>query len=87
MGEVLAGTVILIAVVSLLVGAAVAIPRAFRASAPEVDTPTYRNHLGMARWIEHVLLDDLERACVPEDRQQAARKLLSAFYNEKETKA
>lgn len=86
MGEVLAGAILLVVVVSVLVGSAVGLINYWRRAAPDVDSPMYRNHLAMARWIEHGLADDMERATVPDERQHSARKLLSEFYKEKETK-
>lgn len=85
MGEVLGGAIALIVVVVLLVGGIGAVSQYQRANRPEVETPQYRNHLAMARWIEHTLGDDMERVVIPEPRQRAARKLLAAFYDEKET--
>ena len=84
MGAILGATIVLVIVVATIVGAVVVVSRTANASRPLTELPEYRNHLAMARWIEHVLDDDLERACIPEERQVKARHLLSAFYNERE---
>ena len=52
-------------------------PRELLPSAPE-----YRNHQGMARWIERRLDDELVRPLLSEDVQAEGRRLLAEFYGE-----
>ena len=48
------------------------------------DSPQYRNHLAMARWIERQLGDDMVRVTVPRPEQQEAARLLEQFYGERQ---
>lgn len=82
MGEIIGIAVVAVLVLAVLGGGMMYVNRDVNAHAPVVKTADYRNHLGMARWIEHGLGDDMERACIPEERQAAARRLLAAFYEE-----
>ncbi len=78
---------VVVAVVFLLVGtfyAVLAIGRLVRRAAWPGDSPQYRNHLGMARWIERQLRDDMVQVTIPEEEKRAARQLLERFYGEKE---
>ena len=52
-------------------------PRELLPSAPE-----YRNHQGMARWMERRLDDELVRPLLGEDVQAEGRRLLAEFYGE-----
>ena len=52
-------------------------PRELLPSAPE-----YRNHQGMARWIERRLDDEMVRPLLGEDVQADGRRLLGEFYGE-----
>jgi hypothetical protein len=77
---------VLAAVVFLLIGAfyaVLAITRLVRRSAWPGDSPQYRNHLGMARWIERQLRDDMVQVTIPEPEKHEARRLLERFYGER----
>ncbi len=84
MGEVLGGAIVLVAVVVLLLGGVALATQLFRSSRGELETPRFRNHQAMARWIDGVLSDEMTRPLIPEDRLRAARRLLAEFYDEKE---
>jgi hypothetical protein len=43
----------------------------------------YRNHQGMARWIERQLNDDMVRVTLTAADQEKARDLLAEFYDER----
>ena len=45
-------------------------------------TPADRNHVGMARWIERQLRDDMVRVTIPPDQQDLAESLLVEFYGD-----
>lgn len=45
------------------------------------DSPQYRNHLGMARWIERQLRDDMVNVTIPPVDRSEAKKLLEEFYD------
>lgn len=45
------------------------------------DSPQYRNHLGMARWIDRQLRDDMVNVTIPPIDRAEARKLLEEFYD------
>lgn len=47
------------------------------------DSPQYRNHLGMARWIERQLGDDMVQVTIPEREKGEAHRLLEQFYGER----
>lgn len=80
-------TALVIAIVVFLVlGAislAVFIARSESSGPSPHDSPDYRNHLAMARWIERQLNDDMVRVTVPEPAQVEARELLDRFYRER----
>lgn len=82
MGDVLAAVIVLVVVIVMITGGVGALWHTSKDAKPETQRPEYRNHLAMARWIEHTLDDDMERVVVPENRQRIARKLLSEFYRE-----
>lgn len=46
------------------------------------DHHSQKNHLSMARWLDLTVNDDMIRPMIPEDRVEAARKLLAEFYKE-----
>ncbi len=74
-------------VVLLLVGGvylALAIVQTVRRAAWPGDSPQYRNHLGMARWIERQLHDDMVQVTIPDDQKRAAQQLLEQFYGERQ---
>ena len=64
MGEIIGGALVLVAVVALLGGGVTFMVRTNRAGRDTTEQPDYRNHLAMARWIEHALDDDMERPTV-----------------------
>lgn len=45
------------------------------------DSPQYRNHLNMARWIERQLRDDMVNVTIPPAERTEAKKLLEDFYD------
>jgi hypothetical protein len=55
-----------------------------RRSAWPGDSPQYRNHLGMARWIERQLRDDMVQVTIPGEEKRVARQLLEQFYGERQ---
>jgi hypothetical protein len=75
----LLGAVVVTAVVTYLAAsqARTPPPRELLPSAPE-----YRNHQGMARWIERRLDDELLRPMFSEADEAEARRLLREFYGE-----
>lgn len=82
MGEVIALVLVLIIVVSVLGGGAYFVVGVNRSHRPEVDSQSYKNHLALARWVEHCLADDMVRPIIPEVKQQSAKKLLAEFYDD-----
>jgi hypothetical protein len=48
------------------------------------DSPQYRNHLNMARWIERQLRDDMVKVTIPPADHTEARRLLEQFYGERQ---
>jgi hypothetical protein len=48
------------------------------------ETPQEQNHLGMARWIERQLGDDMIQVTIPEAQKREARRLLEKFYGERQ---
>lgn len=77
---------VVVAVVCLLVGAlyaVLAISRLVRRAAWPGDSPQYRNHLGMARWIERQLRDDMVQVTIAQPEKDEARRLLEGFYGER----
>ena len=73
--------------VFLLIGGvylALAIVQTVRRAAWPGDSPQYRNHLGMARWIERQLRDDMVQVTIPKEEKQAAQQLLEQFYGERQ---
>jgi hypothetical protein len=81
-GELIAIVLVLVVVVVLLAGGITFAVKVTRPDPNAVESPQYRNHLAMARWIEHILNDDMVRVTIPADRQGSARKLLDEFYKE-----
>jgi hypothetical protein len=82
----MARILVLAVIVFLGLGAAylaVLLSRAARREALPTDSPVYRNHLGMARWIERSLGDDMVRVTIPEREQREAQRLLEQFYGER----
>ena len=73
--------------VFLLIGGvylALSIVQTVRRAAWPGDSPQYRNHLGMARWIERQLRDDMVQVTIPREEKQAAHQLLEQFYGERQ---
>lgn len=83
MGEVIGAAIVLIAVVILVGGGITVVVRQTRPDPNAVDSPRYRNHLAMARWIEAMLRDDMVSCTIRAEEQDRARQLLSTFYDEK----
>jgi hypothetical protein len=81
-GELIAIVLLLVLVVVLLAGGITFAVKVTRPDPNAVESPQYRNHLAMARWIEHILNDDMVSVTIPADRQGSARKLLDEFYKE-----
>jgi hypothetical protein len=82
MGEVI-GIVLILVIVVVLVGGGMTF--AVRITKPDpnaVESPQFRNHLAMARWIEQAVNDDMVRVTIPSERQQSAKRLLDEFYRE-----
>lgn len=48
------------------------------------DSPQYRNHLAMARWIERHLRDDMVAVTIPPAEKDEAARLLEQFYGERQ---
>lgn len=82
MGQVITLTILFVIVVFVLGGGIYFVVGVNKAQRPEVDSPSYINHLAMARWIENTLDDDMIRPIIASDDQQTARKLLAIFYKE-----
>lgn len=82
MGELIAIVLVLVLVVVLLAGGITFAVKVTRPDPNAIDSPQYRNHQAMARWIEHILDDDMVSVTIPADRQGSARKLLDEFYKE-----
>ena len=62
---------------------AVLIVQSVKRSAWPGDSPQYRNHLAMARWIERHLRDDMVAVTIaPAEKDEAAR-LLQQFYGDR----
>jgi hypothetical protein len=57
--------------------------RMVRRSSWPGDSPQYRNHLGMARWMERQLGDDMVQVTIPPHEKAEARRLLEDFYGER----
>lgn len=82
MGEVIGIVVILVIVVVLIGGGMTFAVRITKPDPNAVDSPQFRNHLAMARWIEQAVNDDMVRVTIPQERQQSAKRLLDEFYRE-----
>lgn len=63
---------------------AVSIVQSVKRSAWPGDSPQYRNHLAMARWIERHLRDDMVAVTIPEREKVEAARLLEQFYGERQ---
>ena len=63
---------------------AVSIVQSVKRAAWPGDSPQYRNHLGMARWIERQLREDMVQVTIPTEEKRAARQLLEQFYGERQ---
>jgi hypothetical protein len=48
------------------------------------DSPQYRNHLSMARWMERQLRDDMVQVSIPPPEKAEAQRLLEQFYGERQ---
>lgn len=48
------------------------------------DSPQYRNHLSMARWIERHLRDEMVAVTIPPKEKDEAARLLEQFYGERQ---
>ena len=83
MGEVIGAAIVLIAVVILVGGGITVVVRQTRPDPNAIESPQYRNHLAMARWIEAILRDDMVACTIRAEEQERARTLLSTFYDEK----
>jgi hypothetical protein len=81
-GEIIVLAVLIVVMGGVGTGLAAAAKTNRKERLDATETPEYRNHLAMARWIEHTLEDDMERVVVPEARQKRARTLLADFYKE-----
>jgi hypothetical protein len=49
-------------------------------------TPVDRNHVGMARWIERQLRDDMVRVSLTPDEKELGESLLTEFYGDDDHK-
>lgn len=67
--------------VVLLVYLVLLIARMVRRSQWPGDSPQYRNHLDMARWIERQLRDDMVNVTIPPAERTVAKRLLDDFYD------
>jgi flagellar basal body-associated protein FliL len=81
-GEVIGIVLILVIVIVLVAGGMTFAVRITKPDPNTVESPQYRNHLAMARWIEQTVGDDMVRVTIPPDRQQSAKRLLDEFYRE-----
>lgn len=62
----------------------IAITQTVKRSAWPGDSPQYRNHLAMARWIERHLRDDMVAVTIPPAEKDEAARLLEQFYGERQ---
>ena len=83
MGEVLGAAIVLVAVVVLVSGGVGIVVRQTRPDPNALDSPRYRNHLAMARWIESMLRDEMVSCTIAAADQERGRRLLADFYGEK----
>jgi flagellar basal body-associated protein FliL len=81
-GEVIGIVLILVIVVVLIGGGMTFAVRITKPDPNAVESPQFRNHLAMARWIEQATNDDMIRVTIPPDKQQSAKRLLDDFYRE-----
>jgi hypothetical protein len=81
-GEVIGIVLILVIVVVLIGGGMTFAVRITKPDPNAVESPQFRNHMAMARWIEQTVNDDMVRVTIPSDKQQAAKRLLDEFYRE-----
>ncbi|MGI8793525.1 MAG: hypothetical protein ACR2H3_10155 [Acidimicrobiales bacterium] len=63
---------------------AMASARMVKRSAWPGDSPQYRNHLAMARWIERHLRDDMVAVTIQSAEKTEAARLLEQFYGERQ---
>jgi flagellar basal body-associated protein FliL len=82
MGEVIGIVLILVIVVVLIGGGLTFAVRITKPDPSAVESPQFRNHMAMARWIEHAVTDDMVRVTLAPEKQQTAKKLLDEFYRE-----
>jgi hypothetical protein len=81
-GEVIVIVVILVIVVVLVGGGLTFAVRITKPDPNALESPLYRNHLAMARWIEQILNDEMVRVTIPAERQQAAKRLVDDFFRD-----
>ena len=62
---------------------AISIVQSVKRSAWPGDSPQYRNHLAMARWIERHLRDDMVAVTIPPPEKEEATRLLQQFYGDR----
>jgi hypothetical protein len=84
MGEVIGIVVILVIVVVLIGGGITFAVRITKPDPNAVESPQFRNHMAMARWIEQAVNDDMVRVTLAAEKQESAKKLLAEFYREKD---
>ena len=82
MGEVIGIVLILVIVVVLIGGGMTFAVRITKPDPNALESPQFRNHMAMARWIEQAVNDDMVRVTIPAERQQSAKKLLDEFYRD-----
>ena len=82
MGEVIGIVLILVIVVVLIGGGMTFAVRITKPDPNTLESPRFRNHMAMARWIEQTVNDDMVRVTIPAERQQTAKKLLDEFYRD-----
>lgn len=83
MGEIIGSAIVLLAVVVLVGGGVTVVAHQLRPEPHSVESPRFRNHQAMARWIETILRDDKVNHAIPPADQERARTLLATFYDER----
>jgi len=73
--------VLVVAIVVVTIYLAALIARMVRRAQWPGDSPQYRNHLTMARWIERQLRDDMVNVTIPQSERIEAKRLLEEFYD------
>lgn len=83
MGEVIGSAIVLLAVVVMVGGGLAVVLHLVRHDPHAVESPRFRNHQAMARWIDAVLRTPGVAGEISSEDADRARHLLAEFYGER----